>query len=105
MFPFELTSGTTEIGVVGGDDNVVEEIETEEGDEGYLDKYETILTAVRPKILNGIHLFWFNDSTIGFLSERHAGMSAAIRLSSAQQAKAMRKSVGVKNIWKSKLGS
>ena len=105
MLPLELTSGTTEIGVVGDDDKVVEEEETEEGNEGYLDKYEAILTAVRPKILNGIHLFWFNDSTIGFLSERHAGMSAAIRLSSAQQAKAMRKSVGVKNIWKLKLGS
>ena len=35
---------------------------------------------------------------MGFLSDVHAGMRAAMRLSTAQQTKAMRKSVGVKNM-------
>ena len=104
VFFFEVSGGLTEIGVVGRDDEIVETVEAEHGHEGYLYENKTILAAMRPKILDClIHLFWFSDSTIGFRSECQAGSRAAMRLSTAQHTKAMRKRVGVKNIRKSRL--
>lgn len=103
---FKLCGRTAQVRVVEGDDIIVEEIETQQGREGNLHEYETILSAMRPKILEGLfHLFWFSDSTMGLRSECHEGMRAAMRLSTAQQRKATRKSVGVKNIWKSNVGT
>jgi hypothetical protein len=45
----ELTGGTAEITVVGGDDKVVNEVETEDGDEDNLSKDPAVLTAVGPE--------------------------------------------------------
>ena len=101
-----LRGRPTHVRVVKADDIVVEIKETQQGREGNLHEYETILSAMRPKILEGLfHLFWFSDSTMGLRSECHEGMRAAMRLSTAQQRNATRKSVGVKNIWKSNIGT
>ena len=101
---FELAVGTGDVGAVCRDNNSIEGKETEGGGEKNLHEDKGVLPSVRPKVFKS-HLFWFKDSTIGLRSERHEGMRAAMRLSTTQQRKAMRKSVGVKNMAGSRLKS
>jgi len=56
MLTFEVTSGTAEILVVGGDGDLIDKEKAEDGDEDYLGKDPTVLTAVGPEAL-AYHFF------------------------------------------------
>ena len=95
----KLACRYAEMGGIESDGEEVDNEPTQAGDDGYLGKYPTVLFFASPQTLQyHAHLFWFNDSTIGLRSDDQAGMRAAMRLSTAQQTKAMRNSVGVKNM-------
>ena len=54
----EIVCGAAEVCVVIGYDEIVKEVETEDGDEGYLHHNPSILTTVGPKVLYClVHLF------------------------------------------------
>ena len=58
MVALEIACGATEVRVVEGYDEIVEEVETEDGDKGYLHHNPSILTTVGPKVLYClVHLF------------------------------------------------
>ena len=54
----EVAGRAAEVGVISGDDEVVEQIETEHSYESYLYNYPSVLAAMCPKVLEGlVHLF------------------------------------------------
>ena len=55
MLLLKLAVGMTEVPTVNPDGNVVYQVETENGDEGYLHEHKTILSAVCPKVLEYHH--------------------------------------------------